>query len=63
MFCIDMISYLWIGYVIGIMHIYLTDNKIYLIFDKIFDLFWSLLKSLWLVNCEEAFVTANLCPG
>ncbi len=27
MFCIGMICYLWIGYVIGIIHIYLTDNK------------------------------------
>ncbi len=36
MFCIDMIWYLWIGYVIGIMYIYLTDNKmLYLIYSEL----------------------------
>ncbi len=28
MFCIDMIWYLWIGFVIGMMHIYQIDNKL-----------------------------------
>ncbi len=40
MFCIDMTWYLWIGYAIGMIQFYLTNNKLlYLIYS---DLFWNI---------------------
>ncbi len=55
MFCIDMIWHLWIGYAIGIIHIYLIDNKIlYLTYSDFF-------RNNFSSSLMCSGISANLC--